>query len=166
MTTHKKCKGLEYQAWNRLIQACTNPNSKGWPNNGAKGVLFDTQFQTFIGFHEALGDMPAGCNALKRKDPSIGYFKENCYWGVSNRGRPRAKTKELQGLKKHISKFKNPMVLAVTIEADHLHYIRKQALIKSLEKGKLIEATDLVREALIKYFPLPKQYDMFGDKIK
>ena len=47
---------------------------------------------------------------------------------------------------------------------EHYHFIKKQALAKSSATGDLVTANDLMRDALEKAFPAPKQFDMFGGK--
>ena len=59
--------------------------------------------------------------------------------------------------------MKNPVSICLVLEKDHLDFIKKQALHRSVNEGILMEANQLIREALIKQFPTPKQYNMFGE---
>ncbi|PWU06771.1 MAG: hypothetical protein C5B43_01275 [Verrucomicrobia bacterium] len=64
--------------------------------------------------------------------------------------------------KKKRTIFKNKKTICLSLEKDHLDFIKSQALQRSLQQGCLIEANQLIREALQNAFPAPKQFDMFG----
>ena len=164
MTTHKMCKGTEYQAWKGMIQNCTNTNASGWKQYGEKGINVSSEFRDFIQFLCAMGKIPENFNALLRKDKNLDFCRENCYWGRVTRGRPRGATKIESLTRKKKNRFKNPRVLSITLENDLVEFIRKQALNVSVARGFIVETSDLVREALTKHFPLPSQYDMFGSE--
>jgi len=82
-------------------------------------------------------------------------------WVQKPKGRPIIK-KEKQPKKR--SKINNPQSICLVMEKDHLDFIKKQALQLSVQQGTYIEPNELIREALQKAFPTPKQFDMFGDK--
>jgi len=75
-------------------------------------------------------------------------------------GRPSIEKKESK--KKSRSTISNPKSICLVLEKDHLDFIKKQALQLSVQEGTYIEPNQLIREALQKAFPTPKQFDMFG----
>ncbi len=106
--------------------------------------------------------MPANCNGLDRHDKTKEFNKYNCLWAYKTKGCKR-KTGELKPRKiPPGSKIKQPVSICLTIEKDHLEFIKKQAMHRSLELGHLIEANDMIRDALKQSFPMNKQMDMFG----
>ena len=113
-----------------------------------------------------MGTMPAECNALVRLDKDLDYCKVNCQWGFVRQGRPRSGVKKPEGKITKRKRIKNPKTLCVTLEQKHYDYIVKQALLKSAETGEIVQPNELIREALVKAFPSPELYDLFGGKKK
>lgn len=111
-----------------------------------------------------MGEMPTDCNALVRLDKKLEFCKINCKWGFVRQGRPRASEKPKSRSLTKKKRVKNPHTLCMTIEKKHYDYIRKMALIQSQQEGKILHANDLIRDALIRAFPVPEIYDLFGDK--
>lgn len=117
-----------------------------------------------------MGQIPELCNGLKRKDESKDFCKINCEWGKSSKGRKQV-LKSLNIKKDKTTtvskdKIKNPVSICLVLEKDVMDFIRSQAIYKSQQEGALIEPNSLIREAVYKAFPCPKQFDMFGAKRK
>lgn len=110
-----------------------------------------------------LGPMPDRCNGLMRLDETKDFCKENCLWGRKAAGRHPV-SKEARQKRSNWGKVKNPKSICLVLEKDHLDFIKSQALQKSVQAGHFIEPNDLIREALQKAYPAPKQFDMFGDR--
>ena len=107
-----------------------------------------------------MGEIPKTATA-ELIDKDVEFCKLNCRWIKKAQGRPaidRTKPKK----KSSYGKIKNPQWVCLVMEKDHLDFIKGQALQRSVAEGKLIEANELIREALQKAFPTPKQFDMFG----
>jgi hypothetical protein len=71
--------------WVGLRARCTNPNHRAWKWYGGKGVTVDSRWLGKLGFQNFLADMgkrPAGLS-LDRKEPSVGYSKDNCCWATA-----------------------------------------------------------------------------------
>lgn len=79
----------------------------------------------------------------------------------ANSGR-KPKDKKFLGKKPIQKPIKKPKNICLVIEQDLHDFIKAQAIHKSNEEGQLIEANELIREALRKAFPCPSQGDMFG----
>jgi len=109
-----------------------------------------------------MGPIPELCNGLELIDKRKDFSKFNCKWARKKCGRPAENKSKLP--KKRIGKMMNPKTICLAIEKDLLDYIKSQALQKSLSERYFIEPNDLIRDALIKAFPYPKQVDMFGCK--
>lgn len=104
--------------------------------------------------------MPANCNGLKLIDETKDFDKWNCKWVKRSTGRPKVEKKVLKKQPRH--KFHNPRSICLVMEKDLLDFIKNQALQKSIQEGKMIEPNAMIREALQKAFPVPKQLDMFS----
>ena len=89
------------------------------------------------------------------------FNKWNCKWVHKAKGR-KEKPKEAKVQKRSRSKIKNPQSICLVLEKDHLDFIKNQALQRSVQEGIYIEPNEMIREALQKAFPAPKQFDMFG----
>lgn len=105
--------------------------------------------------------MPAQCDGLLLHDKSKGYQKLNCKWGKVPRGPEAGKAHAGKGRRKLIEK---PIQICFSLNKDHYDYIKKQALHKSQQEGEIVTPNEMMREALVKAFPCPTQYDMFGTK--
>lgn len=110
-----------------------------------------------------MGPIPSECNGLDLIDKDSNFSKLNCQWIKKNAGRPRI-DKKITSKKKEKSKFRKPKTICITMEEDHLKFIKQQALHKSVSAGIYIEPNQLIRQALIEAFPMPQQFDMFGGK--
>lgn len=106
--------------------------------------------------------MPDTCNALMRIDDKLDFNKSNCRWSSESSGRKKLKKDMIEVVKR--SKIQNPKYIGLVMEGDHLAFIQRQALQKSVVEGRIIQPNELIREALQIAFPAPKQYDMFGSK--
>lgn len=70
----------EYNAWNAMIQRCTNPNNPAYKNYGGRGITVCTEWKdSFIAFFTDMGKRPERLT-LERKNNNLGYSKENCIW--------------------------------------------------------------------------------------
>ncbi len=105
--------------------------------------------------------MPTTCNGIALLDENHDFCKINCKWTKKNAGRhpkpagtPKTPTSR--------AKLKNPKSICLVMEKDHLEFINRQAMHRSLEEGVCVETNEMIREALQKAFPMPKQFDMFG----
>jgi hypothetical protein len=118
---------------------------------------------TFVHFLEDMGKMPDNCNGLELIDDTKEFCKFNCRWSQKRSGRyakPDTIRKKPLGPN---AKIKNPKSICLVLEKDHLDFIKKQALQRSVNEGVSIEANQMIREALQRAFPAPKQFDMFGN---
>lgn len=115
-----------------------------------------------------MGPMPEQCNGLKLLDDAREFCKFNCLWVNKKRGRIKKEEKPQVKKMKEARKrdtIKKPQSICLVMEKDQLDFIKTQALQRSVQEGRLIEANQLIREALSKAFPTPKQFDMFGARL-
>lgn len=110
-----------------------------------------------------MGQMPLGCDGLLLNDERAGYCKLNCKWGKIKPGPAIGKKAARKGKRKTVEK---PITVCLTLNCDHYEYIKRQALIRTNQENEFFTANELMREALIKAFPLPSHYDMFGKELK
>lgn len=83
IVTHDMSKSLEYQAWEAMIQRCTNPKTNGYQNYGGRGVSVDESWigkGGFSAFYNDMGAKPLKSYSLDRINPEGNYCKENCRW--------------------------------------------------------------------------------------
>jgi hypothetical protein len=155
----------EYKVWRRIKDFCYNKKVPRYKKYGAKGITMCDQWkESFVDFFEDMGNIPDGCTGLSRIDESLEFCKINCRWVKNSIGRPSLN--KVPKNKSNWGKFKNPKSICLVIEKDHIDFIKNQALQLSLQTGVYVEPNDLIRDALKKAFPCPKQMDMFGGSIK
>ena len=58
---------------------CLNPNNERYPSYGGRGIKVCEKWMTFAGFHEDMGDRPAG-TTLHRVCKNSDYEPGNCVW--------------------------------------------------------------------------------------
>lgn len=98
--------------------------------------------------------MPANCNGLDRLNKNDGFHKDNCFWAFKKKGCKR-KTGELKPKRiVSASRIKYPVSICLTMEKDHLDVIKSLALHRSVEVGHIVEANDMIRDALKREFPI------------
>lgn len=70
-----------YSLYNSLKQRCYNQNDSLYPLYGAKGVTVAKEWlEDYYTFEDDMGERPEGTR-LQRKNPSLGFSRDNCYWG-------------------------------------------------------------------------------------
>ena len=162
MTKHKMCNSKEYNAWQRMKRCCLNPNEASYNRYGARGVTICSEWKgDFSQFLKDMGEMPESCNGLLLIDSAKEFCKLNCKWYKKNNGRPCEDKKKSKSLNTK-ARLKNPKAVCINLEQDHLDFIKAQALKQSQIEGRIIHSQVLMREALERQFPHPKQFDMFG----
>lgn len=106
--------------------------------------------------------MPEDCTGLALIDETKDYCKWNCKWIKKTAGRTPKPKEDKVKKRSSRSKLNNPKSICLVLEKDHIDFIKSQALQRSINEGTFIEPNELIREALQKAFPAPKQFDMFG----
>lgn len=71
-----------YRIWGGIIDRCHNPNSGGWTNYGARGIVVCDRWRTFENFLLDMGECPPGLS-LDRRENHLGYSKANCRWATN-----------------------------------------------------------------------------------
>lgn len=85
----------EYNAWDGLIQRCTNPNQRGWMDYGGRGItVCDRWRESFPAFLADMGEKPEpkAQYSIDRIDNDRGYEPDNCKWATRSeqqKNRPR-----------------------------------------------------------------------------
>lgn len=97
LTRHGRSKTVEYNTWSRLVARCTNPRNKKYPRYGGRGISVCERWSGEQGFENFLADMgerPANCTSIDRRDNDGNYEPGNCRWTtatVQSRNNPHTK---------------------------------------------------------------------------
>lgn len=83
-TTHGLSTHPAYAVWSSMVQRCYTPAHKAYKNYGGRGITVCSQWRTFEGFWNDMGDAYESGLTLDRIDNNAGYCKSNCRW-VSRR---------------------------------------------------------------------------------
>lgn len=69
-----------YLAWAAMKDRCNNPNCKGYPDYGGRGITYCDRWKHFANFAEDMWPRTAEHLTLERRNNSEGYSPDNCYW--------------------------------------------------------------------------------------
>lgn len=70
-----------YKSWSEMRARCTRVSHVSYTNYGARGIGYDSSWESFEQFLADMGERPAG-TSLDRKDGELGYSKNNCQWST------------------------------------------------------------------------------------
>ncbi len=70
-----------YDAWQSMIQRCTNPKSMYYYNYGGRGIAVCKRWRKFENFLKDMG-IPKNGLTLDRVNNDKGYCKSNCRWAT------------------------------------------------------------------------------------
>lgn len=92
--THGKDGTSLYRAWENMIQRCTNPKNKSFPNYGGRGVRVCERWLDFSNFLADMPERPSPEHTIDRQNNDGHYEPSNVRWATrteQNRNRrPRA----------------------------------------------------------------------------
>lgn len=79
--THGMTGSKTFQAWQSMMNRCTNQYAEKYPDYGGRGIRVCERWNLFENFLQDMGVAPEGLS-LERKDNSKGYGPDNCKWAT------------------------------------------------------------------------------------
>lgn len=82
-----------YYIWGSMVQRCTNPKNKDYPQYGGRGITVCERWRDFANFLADMGEKPQG-RSIDRIDVNGSYELANCRWATpTEQGRNQRKCK-------------------------------------------------------------------------
>lgn len=75
----------EYSAWQMMKNRCLNHRCLDYSRVSVTGARLDARWYLFDNFLADMGPKPEPDSSIHRFDESLGYSKDNCYWGPAKR---------------------------------------------------------------------------------
>ena len=135
---HRTKPSIEYNSWCAMIQRCTNPKHENYRHYGGRGITVCERWRSSANFLSDMGLKPDPSYTLERRDNSLGYSPQNCYWAsksqqARNRRKPAPKTHCINGHEySELTTYRNPRGFRVCtlcrLESMRRFYRRSKAL--------------------------------------
>lgn len=107
-----------YNSWKAMMRRCYDKNFQSYKNYGAKGIIVEKSWHSFVNFHKDMGDRPDGLT-LDRIDPNLNYSAENCKWSDwFEQNNNKRNSNELSGVDYH--KYKKKWRARVSVRGDRI----------------------------------------------
>lgn len=79
-----------YRCWSAIKSRCLNSKDAAFHNYGGRGIGFQSSWASYKNFYKEMKESYDAAKrlydeeriCLLRKDTNLGYFKENCEWGI------------------------------------------------------------------------------------
>lgn len=83
MSRQRRSERPEYEAWQAMIQRCTNPKTRFYKNYGGRGIQVDPEWKlSFEKFYQDVGKRPNKNFSLDRIDNNGNYELGNVRWAT------------------------------------------------------------------------------------
>lgn len=106
-TTHGMEGSRTYNIWAKMKQRCANPDDKGYPDYGGRGISYCQEWESFETFFRDMGTAPKGLS-LERVNNNLGYSSANCKWATPKEQRRNTRVTryiEFRGVKKAMTEW-------------------------------------------------------------
>lgn len=114
----------EYLIWGAMLQRCSNPQNKSYPDYGGRGILVAPRWRKFEAFLEDMGRRPSLALTIERINNDGHYELGNCRWATrsaQNRNKRSARLLTIYGRTQNLIDWANETGLHRTLIASRLN---------------------------------------------
>jgi hypothetical protein len=74
-----------WSTWKNIIHRCTKPSDPAWHHYGGRGItVCERWLNSYDAFASDMGPKPKPEHSIDRRNNSLGYNPDNCYWATDS----------------------------------------------------------------------------------
>lgn len=151
-TTHGLSRHPLHTTWLNIIQRCTNPSNKRFPQYGGRGItICESWRHDFARFLSDMGEKPSPLHTIERRNNNRGYSKDNCSWElpeVQANNKSNNRFIQFAGKKQTVTQWSREVGISrrtLILRIDHLGWDEERALTEPTKKRRSLSTPPPLR---------------------